>query len=211
MPRGAHRRGAVPVPARAGVPACRDAVVEWDYPHHFYATRMSRDWPTLQFICAINEDMGSFGGIVARIDGKYTDLVADYDLSYDRRAHRRQMRKVQTRWGGVVEGDRPWRVDVPLKYPVADLQGRRDARHHPHEPALPQRRRRAEVRDGAEARDRAEAERADGKGAAGRCAVQGVTVASSRTRSASSAHPSAVRPLPEQPSPRGRLCRTFRS
>ena len=88
----------------------------WDYPRHFYARRMARDWPTLQFICAINEDMGSFGGIVARIDGEYTDLVADYDLSYDRRAHRRQMRKVQTRWEALVEGDRPWRVDVPLKF-----------------------------------------------------------------------------------------------
>ena len=48
----------------------------WDYPRHFYATRMSRDWPTLQFICAINEDMGSFGGLVARMDGEFIKLTA---------------------------------------------------------------------------------------------------------------------------------------
>ena len=88
----------------------------WDYPRHFYSRRMARDWPTLQFICAINEDMGSFGGLVARVDGEFIDLVADYETSYNRRAHLRQMRKAQKRWERLVEGDRRWRVDVPLKF-----------------------------------------------------------------------------------------------
>ena len=88
----------------------------WDFPRHFYETRMARDWPSLQFICAINEDMGSFGGLVACIDGQFIDLVADYEAPYNRRTHLRQMRKVQKRWGEFVEGDRPWRVDVPLKF-----------------------------------------------------------------------------------------------
>ena len=88
----------------------------WDYPRHFYAVRMARDWPSLQFICAINEDMGSFGGLVARIGDEVIDLVADYEAPYDRRSHRRQMRKVQKRWAELVDADRPWRVELPLKF-----------------------------------------------------------------------------------------------
>lgn len=88
----------------------------WDFPRHFYAVRMARDWPSLQFICAINEDMGSFGGLVARLGGERIDLVEDYEAGYDRRTHRARMRRVQKRWADARDGDRPWRVELPLKF-----------------------------------------------------------------------------------------------
>jgi hypothetical protein len=47
----------------------------WTYPEHFYKTRLLRDWPTLQWCCAINEDMGHFQGLMAGIDGVVTDHV----------------------------------------------------------------------------------------------------------------------------------------
>lgn len=98
----------------------------WDYPRHFYATRMARNWPRLQFNCAVNEDMGSFGGLVARIGGEYVDCVADYDTPYDRRSHGSRMGAVRKRWNALILGDRPWRVELPLKF-YSHLAYRADA------------------------------------------------------------------------------------
>jgi hypothetical protein len=85
----------------------------WSYPEHFYLTRLTRDWPTLQFCCAVNEDMGNFGGVVAGIDGNITDLVS---APNDVRAQRKLVRQLMREWRRVASRDRPWMVQLPLRY-----------------------------------------------------------------------------------------------
>ena len=64
----------------------------------FYLNRLLRDWPHLSLCCAVNEDMNSFGGIVAGFEGVAVNAVEDYDTKYDRKAHARRARALLTRW-----------------------------------------------------------------------------------------------------------------
>lgn len=85
-------------------------VTAWVYPEKFY-TRLAKHWPELSFICSVNEQMGSFGGIVMVLDGKVTDLVRDYRVrGYSRAAHARQVRAAIKRWAKITSGGRDWRV-----------------------------------------------------------------------------------------------------
>jgi hypothetical protein len=88
----------------------------WTYPGHFYATRLLRDWPTLQFCCAINEDMGNFQGLIAGIHGTFFDCVESADAPYNRRRHLRRVRVLKRKWAQAVEADRPWRVVFPFRF-----------------------------------------------------------------------------------------------
>jgi hypothetical protein len=88
----------------------------WTYPGHFYATRLLRDWPTLQFCCAINEDMGNFQGLIAGIDGMFFHCVESADAPYDRRRHLRRVRALKRKWADAVEVDRPWIVVLPFRF-----------------------------------------------------------------------------------------------
>lgn len=85
----------------------------WSYSEHFFLTRLPRDWPTLQFCCAVNEDMGNFGGVLAGIDGNVTDLVS---APSDVRAQRKRVRGLLREWRRIALQDRPWMVQIPLRY-----------------------------------------------------------------------------------------------
>jgi hypothetical protein len=88
-----------------------------DYPAGFYR-RLPARWPELAFAASVNEEMGSFGGIVIALDGEVIDLVRDYGAGYNRRAHAREIRRALDRWDARLTGDRPWRVmpDAPWKH-----------------------------------------------------------------------------------------------
>lgn len=88
----------------------------WTFPEHFYKTRLLRDWPTLQFCCAINEDMGQFQGLMAGIDGVVTDHVESAEAPYDRRRYLRRIRALKRRWAGVERAGRPWVVVLPVRF-----------------------------------------------------------------------------------------------
>ena len=56
-------------------------------------------WPELSFACSVNEDMGTFGGIVMVLDGEVTNLVRDYGTrKYKRRRHAPHVRASLKRW-----------------------------------------------------------------------------------------------------------------
>jgi hypothetical protein len=88
----------------------------WTYPEHFYKTRLLRGWPTLQFCCAVNEDMGQFQGLMAGIGGVVTDHVEGADAPYNRRRHLRRIRTLKRRWAGVERAGRPWVVLLPFRF-----------------------------------------------------------------------------------------------
>ncbi len=111
-----HRDGVIFRFCRTRVQAFVKIQTTWDHPRHFYLQRMARDWPGLSFCCAVNEDMGSFGGLIACIDGTVVDAVEDYDTDYEPREHRQRIRILQRKWQALIEADRPWRVVVPLKW-----------------------------------------------------------------------------------------------
>lgn len=93
-----------------------DIITAWDLPRHFYQCRLLRDWPELSFCCAVNEDMESFGGIVAGGEGAVAFAVEDYEAGYDRKAHARRARPLLLRWRRIVEGGRSWRVELPFRH-----------------------------------------------------------------------------------------------
>ena len=84
-------------------------ITSWDYPATFYA-RLVTHWPSLAFACAVNEDMGQFGGALMVLDGEVTNVVRDYIGGYDRRAHGREVRALLKRWGQFLTEARPWRL-----------------------------------------------------------------------------------------------------
>ncbi len=102
--------------ARTHIQAHFNIQTSWDLPRHFYLCRLPRDWRRLSFCCAVNEDMGNFGGVVAGFDGIPVDAVQEYGSGYDRKAHARLIRSVLTRWNRLLVADRPWRVIRPLRY-----------------------------------------------------------------------------------------------
>ncbi len=89
---------------------------KWTYPEHFYETRLLRDWPALQFCCAINEDMGQFQGLIAGIGGVVTDRVESAEVPYNRRRHLRRIRALKRRWATVERDGRPWMVLLPFRF-----------------------------------------------------------------------------------------------
>lgn len=85
-------------------------ITSWQYPAEFYA-RLPLHWPSLGFACSVNEDMGSFGGIVMALNGELTNLVEDYgEAGYSRRAHARRIRAATNHWGDFLSADRDWRL-----------------------------------------------------------------------------------------------------
>ena len=86
-------------------------ITRWDYPRHFYRA-MARHWPHLAFACAVNEDMGQFGGVLVGIGGRMTDLVRTYSRGYDKKAHAKEILPHLQQWQGVVQGGREWRVRI---------------------------------------------------------------------------------------------------
>jgi hypothetical protein len=104
-----HSTGVVLSYFRTRTQAHFSIITSWDYPAEFYA-RLPKQWPSLSFVCAVNEDMGQFGGIVIVHDGQANNLVRDYDTNYSRRSHRRVIHSALTRWGHFLVEGRPWRV-----------------------------------------------------------------------------------------------------
>lgn len=86
-----------------------EMITSWDYPAQFYA-RLALHWPALSFCCTVNEEMGSFGGLLLVLDGQLTDLVEDYGAEYSRRAHGRRIRKALDGWGAFLTAGRDWRI-----------------------------------------------------------------------------------------------------
>ena len=82
----------------------------WQHPQHFYLVRLLRDWPSLSFCCAVNEELNQFGGLIAGIDGAVTDLVWDYDSRYNRRSHAGRISSLKRRFGRVLRDGRPFQV-----------------------------------------------------------------------------------------------------
>ena len=85
-------------------------ITSWDYPAEFYA-RLAEGWPALNFVCSVNEEMGSFGGVVMVLNGEVTNLVQDYDeVGYSRRTHSRRVKKLLDTWGEFLTAGRDWRL-----------------------------------------------------------------------------------------------------
>jgi len=104
-----HESGVVLSHFRTHTQVLFSLITNWNYPATFYS-RLATHWPSLSFVCAVNEDMGSFGGILMALDGEVTNLVRDYDAGYDRRSHRREVRALLKRWGQFLTEARPWRL-----------------------------------------------------------------------------------------------------
>jgi hypothetical protein len=104
-----HESGVVLIHFRTMTQAMFSLNTSWDYPREFYA-RLATHWPALAFICSVNEEMGGFGGVVMALDGSSVDLVRDYDVDYNRRAHGREIGRLLKQWSDVVTTGRPWRL-----------------------------------------------------------------------------------------------------
>lgn len=85
-------------------------MTSWDYPAEFYA-RLAEHWPTLSFVCSVNEEMGSFGGVVVVMNGEVTNLVEHYGAEgYNRRRQARRIGAALKGWGELLTADRDWRL-----------------------------------------------------------------------------------------------------
>jgi len=104
-----HEGGVVLIHFRTRTEAHFAMQTSWDYPAAFYQ-RLPKYWPNLTFVCAVNEEMGQCGGVIAVMQGEVHELVRDFDASYDRRQHRRQVRSVLRRVDALVAKGRPWRL-----------------------------------------------------------------------------------------------------
>jgi hypothetical protein len=104
-----HESGVVVSSFRTRTQALFSFITSWDYPAAFYE-RLPRHWPDLSFFCSVNEDMGSFGGVIAVVGGQVHNLVHDYDVDYDRRQHARDVRALLKRWEAHAFGGRDWKL-----------------------------------------------------------------------------------------------------
>lgn len=104
-----HESGVVLRHFRTHTQALFSMITSWDYPAEFYK-RLPTHWPGMAFVCTVNEDMGQFGGIVLRIDGKTINLVREYDGRYDPRAHRRDVKAALKDWFAHLLDGRDWRL-----------------------------------------------------------------------------------------------------
>ncbi len=111
-----HRTAVLLQFLRSHTQACFQLQSAWTYPEHFYKVRLLRDWPTLQFCCAVNEDMGQFQGLMAGIGGVVTDHVESAEAPYHRRRHLRRIRALKRRWAAVERAGRPWVVWLPFRF-----------------------------------------------------------------------------------------------
>ncbi|HXG88036.1 MAG TPA: hypothetical protein VNJ02_06855 [Vicinamibacterales bacterium] len=84
-------------------------ITSWDYPAEFY-NRLPKHWAHLSFCCSVNEDMEQFGGVLAVIDGKLTNLVRDYSGKYNTRSHAREIKALLKRWFEHLTASRDWRL-----------------------------------------------------------------------------------------------------
>jgi hypothetical protein len=93
----------------------------WDYPRWLYRA-LAKQWPTLSFVCAVNEDMGQFGGVIVGLEGKCIDEVRDYRPDYRRSEHGRAIRPLLTMWRRVIRRGRRWTVTIskPWKHAAYD-------------------------------------------------------------------------------------------
>jgi hypothetical protein len=105
-----HDSAVVLVYHRTRTQAHFSMITSSDYPAEFYA-RLAVHWPTLAFVCSVNEEMGSFGGIVMVLDGEVTNLVEDYgDAGYSRRKQGRRIRSALDTWSEFLTSGRDWRL-----------------------------------------------------------------------------------------------------
>jgi hypothetical protein len=115
-----HPSGVVLMHLRTRTQAAFSITTSWDYPAEFYA-RLAQHWPTLGFVCAVNGEMGDFGGILMSLGGDSVNHVRDYHADYDRRAHARQIRSLMTRWAAFLSADRPWRLVATAPWEHRDM------------------------------------------------------------------------------------------
>jgi hypothetical protein len=101
-----HDSGVVLTHFRTRTQALFGIITSWDYPAEFYP-RLARHWPTLSFICSVNDEMGAFGGILMVREGRCVNLVKDYEGIYNRRAHAREIRAMLKEWNAFLTADRP--------------------------------------------------------------------------------------------------------
>ena len=104
-----HPSGVVLTHFRTRTQSCLSLITSWDYPVEFYM-RLAKHWPTLGFVCSVNEDIGQFGGIIMVRHGEVLNLVRDYSVDYNRRTHAREIRALLKRWNEFLTADRPWRL-----------------------------------------------------------------------------------------------------
>ena len=92
-----------------------------DYPRWFYRA-LAKQWPTLSFACAVNEDMGQSGGVIVGLEGKCIDEVRDYRPDYRRSEHGRAIRPLLAMWRRVIRQGRRWTVTIskPWKHAAYD-------------------------------------------------------------------------------------------
>jgi len=102
--------GLVNIHCRTKTQAFFGMVTAWDYVPNFYE-QLPTHWPDLAFGCAINAEMGDFGGVLMALDGEIVDLVREYGAKgYDRRKHAREVGRVMKRFTQFLTEGREWRV-----------------------------------------------------------------------------------------------------
>ena len=102
--------GLVNIHCRTKTQALFSMVTAWDYAPNFYK-QLPIHWPDLAFGCAVNGEMGDFGGVLMALDGEFVDVVREYGAAgYDRRKHAREVRRVRRRWTQFLIEGREWRV-----------------------------------------------------------------------------------------------------
>jgi hypothetical protein len=112
-----HESAVVLILSRTRTQAYISLITSWDYPAAFYK-RLPKHWPRLAFACAVNEEMGQFGGILLAMNGRFKDCVRGYDTNYDHRQHRREVRVLLKQWASQLVPGRPWRLmpDTPWRH-----------------------------------------------------------------------------------------------
>lgn len=110
-----HPSGVVLEHCRTKTQAMFTMITSWDYPAEFYA-RLAKHWPSLGFVCAVNGEMGDFGGVLMALDGEAVNLVKDYTGDYSRRTHGREIRALLKRWMAFLTADRAWRLEPEIAW-----------------------------------------------------------------------------------------------
>jgi hypothetical protein len=88
--------------------------------HDPFFRELAANWPELSFVVAVNDEMGTFGGIILGLDGRLEELVEDYNTAYNRRSHAQRCRHALRRWFARLREGRDWMVGGSVQ-PTPDL------------------------------------------------------------------------------------------
>lgn len=79
----------------------------WYFPERFFH-RTRRHWPALSFMCAVNHEAGTYGGLVACVGGEYRNQVQYQGDEKATNYQKRVISGLQKRWQAAIIARRPW-------------------------------------------------------------------------------------------------------